>query len=157
MKIQLLSIFITCCLFITSNIYSQEVIATAGCNSENSNGILCWTIGESIIETYENTDQILTQGFHQSNLTVTAVQEDPLIEFEIAAFPNPATDYLNLQVDEFNNLSYQLYDLNGRLLEQNDIQNNKTEISLTNLPSSTYILRVLQKGKELKTFKIIKK
>ena len=53
--------------------------------------------------------------------------------------------------------SYQLYDIQGRILKQNTINQSETQINLTDLSSSIYILQVYLNNKVLKTFKILKK
>jgi hypothetical protein len=75
------------------------------------------------------------------------------------AYPNPATDYLQLQIEGemIGNLSYQLVDITGKLLQNQQILNNQTTIIISNYVSSTYFLKVFQGNKEIKTFKIIKK
>jgi len=52
-----------------------EVIATSGDFYENSSGSLSWTLGEVFIETLSETNFILTQGFQQSKLTLTAIND----------------------------------------------------------------------------------
>ncbi|MCF8298850.1 MAG: T9SS type A sorting domain-containing protein [Saprospiraceae bacterium] len=53
-------------------------------------------------------------------------------------------------------LSYQLCDINGKLIEKKKISSNETIISSINLVSGVYFLKVIDKNKEIKTFKIIK-
>jgi hypothetical protein len=73
-------------------------------------------------------------------------------------YPNPATDFikLNIKNHEVDNLSYQLYDINGSILQNNKIESNETSISIQDLIPSTYFLRVIRGIKEIKSFKIIK-
>lgn len=73
---------------------------------------------------------------------------------DFAYYPNPVSDKLNFTGSDKVE-SVQIYDLNGRLLlNQNgqDIRN----VNVAQLSAGTYIVRV-KAGKELKTFKIIKK
>jgi hypothetical protein len=52
--------------------------------------------------------------------------------------------------------SYQLFDLQGRLMRQNAIYQNETQINLSYLSSSTYLLLVYSDNQMTKSFKIIK-
>ena len=63
-----------------------------------------------------------------------------------------------LSIDELENqdLTYMLYDFNGKLIESNPVQDNQTHISLQDYASATYFLRVMSQTSEVKTFKIIK-
>jgi len=152
-------------------IQAQEVVTTAGSNGETSSGSLSWTVGEPVIETITDGTNTLTQGFQQSKLTVTAVFELPGLDFTISVFPNPASDFLTVKVennDKLTGLMYYLYNINGKLLLLKQIEGNETTISMIHFKPSTYILKVYYAGrngptmvtkdnKEIKTFIIIKK
>ena len=73
-------------------------------------------------------------------------------------YPNPATDFIRLKIEnyEVENLRYQLYDINGSLLQDNKIEGNETNIVMSNYVSATYFLKVTDNNKVVKTFKIIK-
>jgi len=54
-------------------------------------------------------------------------------------------------------MSYQVFDINGSLIENKEIIDLKTTISFENLSSATYIVRILKRETEITTYKIIKK
>jgi hypothetical protein len=47
------------------NAYAQQVIASAGGYYEGDNISISWTLGETVVETFQGADIILTQGFQQ--------------------------------------------------------------------------------------------
>ena len=53
-------------------------------------------------------------------------------------------------------LSYQLYDLQGRLLRQGNITDKITQVDMQKLQSATYMINILQDHKRVKSFKVIK-
>jgi hypothetical protein len=53
-------------------------------------------------------------------------------------------------------LSYQLFDLYGKLLDSERIVESETFIDMTSLARATYLLRVFSENKDFKIFKIIK-
>jgi hypothetical protein len=79
---------------------------------------------------------------------------------EIFYFPNPTTDYVTINMESLDfadrQRSYQLFDLQGRLMRQNAIYQNETQINLSYLSSSTYLLLVYSDNQMTKSFKIIK-
>lgn len=91
--------------------------------------------------------------------TVTKLDPAPEITLECEAFPNPATDFLILKInrDPIENLKYQLFDLNGKVLEEAFIGDKETAISLKHYKPDNYILNVLDHSEEVMTFKITKK
>jgi hypothetical protein len=138
---------------------SPEVTASAGEHFTGTNAQLSWTIGETMIETFGNGSNQLSQGFHQTNLMVTAV-EDLLESFQVSVFPNPATDVLNIEWSEISApLTLTLYEATGRqLLRQNTIGQTVTKtLDLTAYSAGSYLLHLSNPdGKTIKTFKILK-
>jgi hypothetical protein len=140
-----------------SPILSQEVIAIGGQYLSNSSGSISYTIGETVIETLTGSNNILTQGFQQTNLIVTAINEAKRLNFEISAYPNPTQDFIRLRIGKENikGMQYLLYDLNGKLIDKHKLLNQETDISFEHLAPASYILKILDKKTELKSFQII--
>ncbi len=138
------------------NVNAQEIISTSGDYFENTNASISWTIGESMIETYSNGTNVLTQGFQQTRLTSSSIfeLEDTGISVNIA--PNPTTDFIHLYIDNFKDINYQLYDFNGKLIRQADVNSIETMISFSNLSYAAYFLKIMKGTKIIKTFQIIK-
>ena len=67
-------------------VHAQELVSTAGSYGETSSGSLSWTIGEPVIETITNGTNTLTQGFQQSKLTVTAINELKVSGIELSVY-----------------------------------------------------------------------
>ena len=57
---------------------------------------------------------------------------------------------------QLDNLSFALYDLQGKLLKKQNVSNNATVIDLEFIGQGAYVLKVLEAQNELQTFKIIK-
>ncbi len=53
-------------------------------------------------------------------------------------------------------MSYQLFDMQGKILKSKKITGKQTDIVMGNLVPATYFVKVIQRNKEIKTFKIIK-
>jgi hypothetical protein len=144
-----------------TGIQAQEVITTSGGNASVSDqGSVSWSVGQVVYTTYTGTTGSVAQGVQQSFeiSVVSGIEEARDIDLFFSAYPNPATDYLILRTDNFevSNLSYQLYDNNGKLLEREILSGNETIIDMNNFVPATYFLKVTGNNKEVKTFKIIK-
>jgi hypothetical protein len=148
------------CLFHFAFLNAQqlEVINSGGGYLENGEGSITFSIGEVVIETIAHGELCFTQGFCQANVTVTAIGEIPSLDYELLAYPNPTKNFVILKTnkDNLTHLKYLLYDFNGRLLTQKDIVSNETKIPFQFLIPSTYLLKIIDKEVEVKTFKIIK-
>jgi hypothetical protein len=89
---------------------------------------------------------------------VTELEEAKGINLTVSAYPNPTTDYLTLSIDDFevSKFSYQLLDISGTLLETKELEGNQTIIVTSNLMSAVYLVKVTERNREVKIFKIIK-
>jgi hypothetical protein len=146
-------------LFLTgATVSAQEVVSSNG-DSQTAAGIeVNWTLGEAVIETLTGSSNILTQGFHQTKLTITPVSEILIPGLEIKVFPNPTPDIIRIHFSEYiENSRYYLFDLRGKLLEHKLINSADTEINMRNYASGQYILKLTNKSRQpIQTFQIIK-
>jgi hypothetical protein len=152
-------IFIILILTLTFSISAQNVISSAGASAIGSNVQLSWTAGEPIIEIFSGTNSILTQGFHQGKLTITAIEPDIYPGIYLSVYPNPVVFELNLYLSGTGNtiFEYELYNIEGKLLINKKIQNQPEIINMQKYPAGTYLLKVIADGiKPTKTFKILK-
>jgi len=98
-------IFILVALMVPVRAQTMEptVIANAGGYDEAAGVSISWTLGETIIPTFqddpENPTIILTHGFQQQ-LIVTTVEENLDILVNVTVYPNPASEVLNIRFEE---------------------------------------------------------
>lgn len=139
-------------------LHAQEVISTSGKHHESADKSISWTLGEMVTETFSAGENILTQGFHQSKLTVVSMNDMDLPGYTITAYPSPAKSYVTLSVEaeKYENMVYRLYDLNGKLITQGSIDAKNTSISFSGLKPAVYFLRVIDDQKNVRSIKIIK-
>ena len=156
MKIIILLIII---LLIGVTISAQEVVSSGGETQSAAGYEISWTIGEPVIETFTGSSNILTQGFHQSKLTVTPITEFLKSNVELKVFPNPTNDFVLIQFNELiENSGYTLFSLTGKVLESKLITSTETRLNLKNYASGQYILKLTKNSTQpLQTFKIIKR
>jgi len=133
--------------------------ATGG-NASGSGGSASYSVGQVVYNTNSGTNGSVAHGVQQpfEISEVSGLEEANDINLSVSVYPNPTTDYLTLRIDEFeiSNLSFQLYDMSGKLLQSEKITGNQTSIIMSNLVPATYFVKVIQANKEVKTFKIIK-
>ncbi len=158
MKTSVFYIILVCIVCFCSSARAQEVVASSGNHFSNNEIQISWTLGEPVIQTLSNNNVLLTQGFHQAKLTVTAIEELDDLLMQISAYPNPTSNFLKLSVKNSGEeeLYYSLYTLDGKMLMQKQIESDLSEISMMNYISAIYFLKVTNGNSTLKTFKIIK-
>lgn len=145
-KLALLSIALGGFMFANAQSITPEVIASAGDHYEAGGVQLSWTIGEPVIETVQAGGNIITQGFHQTNLTVTSIDEDNLSNIDVSIYPNPTSDRVIISIPEnVNDFTLELYDVNGQLVMTKKMyrSENQTQLDVSQLASSYYMLRLV--------------
>ncbi|MDP3462260.1 MAG: T9SS type A sorting domain-containing protein [Bacteroidales bacterium] len=154
-------------LGLTGLLQAQESVNTTGGNASGSGGSASYSIGQVVYTTNAGTNGSATHGVQQPYeiSVITAIEEAKNINLSVSAYPNPTTDYLTLEVNDFelSNIHFQLYDMIGKLLQSEKITGNQTSIVVGNLVPATYILKVIvitqgiASQQEIKTFRVIKK
>lgn len=141
------------------SMYAQQTIATAGGEAEGDGGTVSYTVGQMVYSSATGSTGTVSQGIQQPyEIFVLTGVEQKGINLNISAYPNPTTESLNLKVEKstIQNMSYQLYDIQGRLIKSSMLLGNNTQIDMTDLEPASYILKVLNDDQSLKNFKIIK-
>ncbi len=160
MKKPTLLILICACLsgFSYGQTIQNDVTAAGGAQFSAGNFDMEFTLGEVVTETLVNSDLIVTQGFLQTNLTPTSI-EDNSLTIKPAVFPNPTSESLiiELPVNVDKKFNYQFYNSLGKLLMTDVLVSGKNTLSMKTFPSGTYLLTIknTKSGKQ-NIYKIIK-
>lgn len=86
--------------------------------------------------------EYLIPTFQAENTTLMGEEEVSLPNVNINLYPNPASEFINIQVDEFIQSEIYLYDLNGRVALQSQVNGTILQLDVSSLSSGTYILRL---------------
>jgi len=147
--------FVLFSLFATLSVSAQEVVSTQGDSYSNASGNIDFTIGELIIDTGTDGTNDITQGFHQTNWNFVGLDDnDP--SYEATIFPNPTSELLNIRTSTFENVTYTLYDAQGKLILQDKLSAEQTPIQVSQLAPGNYSITLTNETQNLKTFKLVK-
>lgn len=152
------SLLIPLSLLITSLTLSQEIVPVSGGNA-NGNGSVSYTVGQVFVGSNTGNDGSISEGIQQSiELFVLSNPELKTINLNAITFPNPTKDKIILSLTDnvLNNLIFTIFDIKGRLVKNGKVNKDKTSIAMKDFTTGVYLLKVYQKNKQLKTFKIIK-
>lgn len=152
-------VLLTSGIFIIISSYSQVSTNTCGGTAVSPAGSVDFTFGQVFTATASDSASTVIQGVQQPYEIYTMSIVDSSLKSTLTYFPNPTTDFLNLQIPNFSDkrLSYQLFNNQGKLISSSEITNESTIIDMTNLATETYYLNIV--GPESKTsisFKILK-
>ena len=157
-SIKIIALFLLCIGFI--RVSAQQTVPATGGNATGSGGSSSYTVGQVFYTTNDGTNVSSAQGVQQPYeiSIVTSIEEAKGITLQFSAYPNPTYDYVKLDIKnyEIKNLTYSLYDSNGKLLENKKIESSEISVTMKSLVPATYYIKVIQGDKEIKIFKIIK-
>ena len=140
--------------------FCQQSVVSAGGNVTGTGGSAAFTVGQVAYSVVTGTDGFVIEGVQQPYeiSTVTGIEAED-ITLDYAVYPNPTAGILRLAIGapDPESYRYQIFDLNGKLVGNNNITANETEISMDHLPASVYFLKVIRDNSEVKIFKIVKK
>ena len=136
------SLFFLATTLLNAQHLSPQVIGSAGGSYANSSITMDMTVGEVVIETFNN-NTILTQGFHQGNLKVETVVTD--IKETVKVYPNPTTAYLTIELEKSSNIELILIDVNGKIVLQDKMINQQEkQLNLGKLAEGNYFLQLIK-------------
>ena len=157
---KIILIILLCWMISLTNLQAQEVTNTSGGNAIGSGGSVSFSVGQVVYNTNTGTNASVAQGVQQPYeiSIVNGIKEVSGINLNCAVYPNPTSDFIKLIIVNYKieGLTYQLYDISGKQMSKNKIENAETNIFMKNYVPATYLLKIFKGSKELKTFKITK-
>ncbi len=145
---------------------AQETISTSGGSAFGSAGSVTYTVGQIVYTTYSDVTGSVAQGVQQPYEISIESESSQIkgVSLQCTVYPNPVINLLTLKVENFvdEKITCYLYDVNAKILLTQTVEKKETLISVANLSSATYYLKVVQMNQNLspqvvKVFKIIKK
>lgn len=147
-------------LLLSFNLNAQDNINSTGGNINSIDGSVSFSIGQLFYSVNSSSDGSVIEGVQQPYeiSVVSGVNDLKDVDLNLVVYPNPASDELNVKIKNYKNeiLSYQLLDLNGRIVLGSKIEGEETHIQVRTIVPSTYILKIINNKGETKTFKVVK-
>lgn len=161
MKQLLLTTLLALVLFPSIN-FSQRLesvlVNAAETPTTDANGVLLtWTLGELMVEYYDN-GPVLDQGYLQCRNLLTATHEPGGagdLAWNLSIWPNPAGAQ-RLNVQSTAHLEITLFDSLGRALKRARCSNETIRMDLSPWPSGSYWLHAMDKDGHSRVYQIQK-
>lgn len=157
----ILKVIIVFCLvsFGFGGIIAQENTDALGGMAYGTGGSVSYSIGQMDYESATGPGGSITEGLQQPyEIMVVSGIEDNDINLSFSIFPNPTADFVVLSVQNVNtlNMTYALFNIEGKLIEKQEVNDSQTTIAMKDLANGIYFIKVLRKSTEVKIFKVIK-
>jgi len=137
---------------------SHQVLSATGGDASGSGGTVAYSVGQIVYTTNTGNTGSVAQGVEQAYEISSVGIKETALNISLSVFPNPTSDFLTLKVADYNNeaLSYHFLDEQGKLVMNEQITNQDTQVAMSSLARGAYFINVLQANKKIQTFKIIK-
>ena len=138
---------------------AQQATTATGGDASGSGGTVAYSVGQVVYTTNTDASGTVSQGVQQAYEIFTVGIKETELNISLSVFPNPTVDNLTLQILDYKNekLSYHLFDMQGKLLNNGQVTAQQTHINTSSLPSATYFINVVTpENKKVQSFKIIK-
>jgi hypothetical protein len=146
--------------FSWSGLFAQGMINTAGNDAIGEGGSVSWSIGLVAFSAWGDMGGNITEGVQQPYeiFIMPGLQEVQTNSFFLV-FPNPTDGNVNLKIldTKLKDLSYRIYDTEGREFRRLALITDVTAIPMNDLKPGTYYLVILVADYPIKTYKIINK
>ena len=159
MKYRKVIVSILLVVFGLTEVMAQRTTTASGGDATGAGGSLSYTVGQVVYTTNTGANGSVAQGVQQPyEISISVGIEVTEINMKLVAYPNPTNNLLTLNIGNHNNekLTYQLYDMQGKLLGSKQVINSNTTIGMHYLPVGSYLLNVLDNNSLIKTFRIVK-
>lgn len=156
-RIQLVAFIL--CLICFDLARAQESANSSGGDAVGGGGSVAYSIGQVFYTSPTVSSGNLSEGVQQAFEIFSVGLYESGLNLSMTIFPNPTSSNLTLQINDLNEdkLFYQVSDLQGRLMDVGQLITTNTQINVTDFPSGTYLIHVLnQVNRKVQTFKIIK-
>jgi hypothetical protein len=139
---------------------AQQASTASGGDALGSGGSAAYSVGQIVYTANTANTGSVAQGVQQAFeiSIVTGIKNETKTSMLLAVFPNPTTNFLNLQIADLKTeqLTYQLTDALGKLIIENKIFESSTQINMNAQVEAIYFLNIIKNNQTVKTFKIIK-
>ncbi len=137
----------------------KNSIDSGGDISTNGTTKMVYTLGEVAVQENTTGNIHVSEGFIGSNNFVVLNIENYSILSDVKVYPNPTSDYININFTQKSDYDISIYNMAGELIYSKQIiESNKESINLNKFPAGTYLFVVKQVAEQkATTYKIIKK
>ena len=153
------SFFMLASLCLSVSLHAQEGFSASEGQALGAAGSSSYTVGQVVYTTHAGSNGSVAQGVQQTyDIIALLGAEISDINLELVAYPNPTQETLTLKIDNYKkeSLTYQLYDLQGKLWDSQSLKGAQSQLDMKNLAVGTYLLSIQDEDALIKTFRIIK-
>jgi hypothetical protein len=139
--------------------HTQESTNASGGDASGTGGTVAFSVGQVVYTSNNGSGGTVDQGVQHAYEIFTVGIKETALNISLTAFPNPTAEILTLQISDYQSekVSYQLCDMQGKLISEEQITAQQMQINMSALPAATYFISIVnQDHKKVQSFKITK-
>ena len=144
-------VFAAVALLITGSAAAQILIGSAGNSATGTSGYVVYSLGETVIDTYDASANSFTYGFNQPIPGTIGVLENP--SPSISVYPNPTLSFIEVEAQQGSSLVF--YDVGGKVVYTAFMDEKKIACDLSALKAGSYTMRA-QSAEGITNIKLVK-
>jgi hypothetical protein len=148
-------------LLIATIVSGKSTSNTTGETASGTGGSVTYSVGQTAYSDQTGTNGFIIQGVQQPYKisVLTAIDNKDDISLACSVYPNPTGGNIKLIIKSLGDEDFwfRLYNLHGTIMMEGKVAGEETEISMDDLSSATYFLRVLKDDCEVKLFRVVKR
>jgi hypothetical protein len=142
-----------------SPLFAQQAVTASGGNATGSGGQAAYSVGQVAYTTNSNSIATISQGVQQAYEIFSIGINEKKQSVSASLFPSPTQEGITLEVKQLANeqLTYSVFDMQGKLLLTDKVRADETNISLKEFTPGIYFIKINNsENKKTQSFKIIK-
>lgn len=149
-------ILTSCCACLTLLSFSQQNVTSSGGDATGTGGSVSYSVGQIDYINSTGSNGTANQGVQQPfEFFELGIKEAAFVDVKL--FPNPTNEFIILQFENFtNDLSYSLYDVNGKIVAEGIVEAKETQIDMRAFARGQYNLAIQNASDAIQSIKIIK-
>lgn len=160
-KRNLFKLLILIILTFGSNTMSLGQMGAVAAGGEIKSGdfVMSFSVGQPVYTNISQDNILISQGLQHPKIRLfTKIHERETDEVSFTVYPNPASENLNIDLNENNmqELKLVILSLDGKILIKEIIQESKHAVAVKDLKPGTYILLISNGNQVLSSYQIIK-
>ncbi len=153
------TLFLVLTTALSFSLHAQNAVSSTGGTAVSNTHIMSYSVGQIACSNATSANNRLTEGVQQPyTVENVSIPDIKTFDFEISAYPNPASHTLNLKRSQNDNtLQVELYSVGGQKLHSAIWQGDMLSLDLANLNAGIYCIRIFDQNGKQKVYRITKK
>jgi hypothetical protein len=145
-------------ILVLCSTYSNAQFATLAGGGEGSGpgGTVSFSVGQLVVESTEDSEGSISPGVQQTYESNVVYVNEALFQNNVVVFPNPATHFIQVDLEKAFNGTLKVYDMNARIVLEQRVNEITKIIDVQSWSAGTYLIILADEKSIFSIHQIIK-